>query len=877
MTSYRMRPHVTPPRLGVRLLGWLLPDEERLETLGDFEERFRTKVRERGAAAARIWYGFQVLRLVPYLVKDHILWSCIMFRNNLIIAWRNINRSKVYSALNILGLAAGMAVFILIMLYVRYELSFDRYHENARNIYRVIKQEPGAYLGSNLSAVTPAPLAPALIQDFPEVLAAARIKDRPDILINIGEKYFLEKKFYWADPQTFEIFSFPLVRGDRGTVLKDPFAVVLSEREAHRLFGGIDPVGQIIVYHTSDKTFEFKVSGVFRDIPANSHFVMDIIAPFETLTKVENLFWINNWNANSFHIYIRLKDRTDERTLESKLPAFIEKHAGSGQGQFLLQPLTRIHLTSRVNFGLAPTGDARFVFLFASIAVLVLAIACVNYMNLAIARSLKRTKEVGLRKIVGATKGQIIRQFLGDSMTITFLAFLLAVAGVLLALPAFRAFVEREIVFNPLRDMTLLPGLVLLAAAVGAVAGSYPAFFISAFQPVFTLKSAGASRIKGRWLRNGLIVFQFAASIALIVCTVGVRSQLRYIRNKDMGYEREQIVVLPVRQSRSLQANIGAVKTELKRNADVLNVAASLSLPNNINSRTGANWPGKSTSDQIPIFIEFADYDYLDVFGLKIVQGRNFSRACPSDANGAHLINESAQKALGWADPVGGDFGSEGKWVWPPLGKIVGVVRDFHMNSLHNPVVPLDIALAPNIAYFNNLSIKIRGQNIPATLAFIRKTWERFAPEYPFEYTFFDEIFDRAYRAEQRLGTMFSAFAGLTVFIACLGLLGLASFTAEQKTKEIGIRKVLGASTSGVIALLSREFLKWVVLANVIAWPIGYFAMRSWLRNFAYRTSLTVPMFLGAGLAAFAIAAAVIGLQTYRAAAANPADSIRYE
>jgi putative ABC transport system permease protein len=456
---------------------------------------------------------------------------------------------------------------------------------------------------------------------------------------------------------------------------------------------------------------------------------------------------------------------------------------------------------------------------------------------------------------------------------LTLLALFLAVAIVLAILPAFRAFVERDIIFNPFRDLALLPGLLLLAAAVGAVAGSYPAFFISGLRPVSIFKGKEASKLRGGGLRNGLIVLQFAASVALIICTVGVRGQLRFIQNRDMGYERDQIVVLTPRGG--VEKEIEAFKTELKQNPSVLNVASSSSLPNNVTSSRMASWPGKPQSDNVPIYAQQVDYEYADVFGLEIIQGRNFSREFPSDANGVYLINESAQKALGWADPLGREFGHEDNSEDDPVGRIVGLVKDFHMQSLHLPITPLYIFLDPKSSRY--VSVKIRGENIPATMASIRRAWERFAPEYPFEFSFFDDIFNRAYRAEQRLEKIFSVFAALAVLIACMGLLGLASFTAEQRTKEIGIRKVLGASTSGVIALLSREFIKWVVLANLMAWPVGYFAMRSWLRNFAYRTSLTVPMFLGAAMAAFAIAAAVISVQTYRAATANPVESMRYE
>ena len=803
-----------------------------------------------------------------------------MFKNYLIVAWRNIKRDKAYAALNILGLAAGLTVFILIMLFVRAETSFDRYHENARNIHRVVQEQPGnVYLGSNVFAVTPGPLAAAMVREFPEVLAATRIDNWGNVLVRIGGKSFLESEVHWADPQTFEIFSFPIVRGEGGAALKDPFSVLLSESAAARFFGGDDPVGRTLVLQAFEMNAEFKVAGVFRDLPKNSHFVMNVVAPFETIGRLQKTD-LTRWGNNSYYTYVLLQDGSDPKALEEKLVPFIAKHEAERgwkherqHSRYFLQSLTRIHLHSRANFDFGLIGDGRFVFLFASIAVLVLAIACVNYMNLATARSLKRAREVGLRKVVGAGKGQLVRQFLGDAMVLTFLALTLAVGFVLAALPAFRRFVERDIAFDPFRDAALVPGLVLLAALVGAVAGSYPALFVSSFRPVSSLKGTGAARVKGRGLRNGLIVFQFAASIALIICTVAVSGQLAFIRDTDMGYERDQILVLTPRGG--VRTGLEAFKSELRSNPAVASVASSSCLPNNVTSSTHAQWPGRPDGLEIPIYVVDADYDFPGLYGLELARGRSFSRDFPSDAGGAYLINEAAQKALGWDDPIGREFGRKGHETAEARGRIVGVLKDFHMHSLRLAIMPLYIFLEP--ARANRISVKLRGGDIPAALAAIRGTWERFAPEYPFEYSFFDEIFDRAYRTERRLGTMFGVFAGLAVLIACLGLLGLAAFAAEQKTKEIGIRKVLGASTSSVIALLSRDFMKWVVAANIIAWPVGYFAMRSWLGHFAYRIDLTVPMFLGAALAAFAIAAAVIGLQTYRAASANPADSMRYE
>ena len=800
-------------------------------------------------------------RFIPALAWSHVRTAARVFRRN-----------RAFTALNVLGLAVGLAVFILIMLFVRTEVSFDRYHANARNIYRILEEIPDfVYKGSNIFVSSPAPMGAAMVREFPEVRAAARIRQPSAVRLSRGDENFLERGFFWADPGAFDIFSFPLVRGDKNAFLANSYSILLSQRAARRYFGDSDPMGRTITYRTQEKAFDFRVDGIFRDVPPNSHFIMDVVAPFETMAAIKG-YDVADWRDVNFYVtYVLLKEGTDPNAIDRKLPSLRDKYIAdkpwARQAQrirYFLQPLSRIHFSSGINFGLSQNaGDARLVLIFASIAVLVLMIACVNYMNLATALSLRRAKEVGLRKVVGAGKGQLIRQFLGESIILTFLALALALGLVSIALPAFRVMAGREIVFDALRDPAVMLGLTLLAAAVGAAAGSYPALVASAFRPIVAFKGLGAHRTKGRGLRNSLIAFQFTASIVLIICTLGVRSQLRFIHNRDMGYEREQIVVL--NPDAVLRKNLEAFKSELRRNPAVLGVSASSGLPNDI-----ADFGMKNN---VPSYTLQVDYDFVGLFGLKIVQGRDFSRTFASDAGGACLINESARAALGWNDPLGRAIFVFGHDDSPR--PIVGVVKDFHLHSLHLPITPLYIALNP--ASSSCVSIKIRGESIPQTLAFIRKTWERFSPEYPFEYSFFDDIFDQAYRAEERLGTIFSLFAGLAVFIACLGLVGLAAYAAERRTKEIGIRKVLGASTSGIIALLSRDFMKWVVVANIIAWPIGYLAMRSWLQNFAYRTNLTVLMFLGAASAAFFVAAAAVTAQTYRAARANPAESMRYE
>ena len=795
-----------------------------------------------------------------------------MLKNYLIIALRNIKKNKVYSLLNILGLAIGMAAFILIFLYVRYELSFDRWHQNSDRIYRVVQQQFGnMYLGSDRFAVTPGPLAAALMEDFPEVESATRIDNFRESPFSYREKHFVEKSGLWADPNFFKVFSVDLTLGDPETALSDPYSILLSESQAKKYFDDTDPLGKTVLYNNEH---DLIVTGVFKAFPKNSHFSCDIILPFDAQATFSNRN-LDTWGSNSFYTYFLLQDNADPEALEDKLQALIKKYSkgkGWDSAEHYLQPLTRIHLYSNINFEIAPNSNIKYIYLFSSIAILILFIACINYINLATARSAKRSKEVGLRKVVGANRPQLFRQFLGESTLITFISLLLTLGLIALSLPAFNKFVERNITFNPINNPGLLIGILITFAAVALLAGGYPAAYISKFRPISALKNSSDRGKKSVFVRNSLVVFQFVISILLILSTVVVRSQLQFIQNREMGYNREHIVVLRPRDT-NLRRQIDIFKAELKGNPGILNVSTSTSLPNHINSSTSAGWPGKPEDLEIPIYASEGDYNFVDVFELKIALGRNISREYPSDVNGAFLINESALKAIGWENPLGKEFSRWGNS--KPAGQIVGVLKDFHMHSLHQEIEPLYIYLRPES--YSYLSIKIRSENIPSTLAFIEKTFNTFSPSYPFEYSFFDEVFDRAYKAEQKIGRLFNTFSLLTIFIACLGLFGLASFTAETRTKEIGIRKVLGASVPSIIRLLNQEYVKKVILAAFVAWPLGFYAMSKWLENFHYRIKLGVFPFLAAGLIALVIALISVSFQTFRAAATNPADSLHYE
>ena len=800
-----------------------------------------------------------------------------MLKNYILIAFRRIMKSKVYSSLNVIGLAVGLAAFILIALYVQFELSFDRYHENADRIFRIVRDKPVSTAGDFLkTSVTPSPLAPALREEFPEIESAARFIRNRDVLLSVGETHLLEENFFWADPEAFELFSLPLIKGDAASVLRDPFDILLSERTAMKYFGDDDPVGRTL--NVSGQA-DFRVAGVFEDMPANSHFVMDVVVPYPTYFQLGNMN-ITSWSGNFSYTYILLHGDADPHSLEAKFSIFLDKYVydyydldvpDEYKQKISAQPLTRIHLHSHRNQEIESNNDMVAIVLFSSIAVLFLIIACINYMNLSTARSAQRGREVGIRKVAGAERRQLARQFLSESMVMTFLAMGLAVSIVYIILPSFNAVVERQLTFHPVTNFQLLIGLILLGVFVGFFSGTYPAMVISGFKPIAVLSGSFQRSAKGYTLRNILVVVQFSISIFFIIFTFIVRDQLEFVKNRDMGYNRDQIMILEV-NDRSIRRNIDAIKTSLMQFAGIDAVSSLYRLPNNIDEHATGPWNSSRPDNIFPMYYNMSDYNYVDLFDIEIVEGRNFSRDFGTDAQGAILINETAAKTAGWENPIGQEIG-----IWTgDTGTIVGVMKDFHMHSLHRPIEPVLLLLSED-RFIDHLAIKIRTENIPATVDFVKGVMKRFSPDYPFEFSFFDEVFDRDYHTEQRMGTIFRSISVLAIVVACFGLFGLSTFTAEQRTKEIGIRKTLGAPTSNVFLLLSREFVKWVMISNLIAWPVAYLAAERWLQNFSYRTQVTLITFVLSAVLAIIIAVITVSYQSIRASMANPVDSLKYE
>jgi putative ABC transport system permease protein len=807
-----------------------------------------------------------------------------MWRNYLLVALRNIRKYKGFSLINIAGLAIGIASCLLILLFVQSELSYDRFHDKAERIYRVGFT---FHVGTNEfdAALGPCPLAEALVEDFPEVQSAARIFARQsrggDVFVRFGERRYKENKFLWADPELLDILTIPFIKGSPEEALAQPNSVVMTAAAAAKYFGQEDPIGKIL--ELGDGSL-YMVNGVTESWPEHSHFHFDFLASFSSLPKSKDL----DFYDTAVFTYILLRENASIDELESKLPEFsgkcmapiIEKimavpykeflESGNFIG-FMTQPLRDIHLRSGWGNELEPQGSFNTVIIFSAIAVLILIVACINFINLTTARSTQRANEVGVRKVVGSSRGQLIRQFLSESIFLCFLSFLFALIFVELSLPVFNNLVGKEFSSSQILDWSFLLVLLVGALVIGTVAGSYPAFLMASFRPVSVLKGKMQSSTKGRRFRDALVVFQFCASVVLLVGTAVISTQLHYIRNKELGFDKEHVVV--IQRAEKLGSQQLAFKNQLYQNPDVLSAVFTDSLPQMLLEAKVFQKEGEGSQENNTLITITADYDLLKTYGIEIIAGRYFERDRSTDAT-AVVLNEAAIKALDIQDPL------EKRLILVGLKRkpmdIIGIINDFHMESLHTKIGPTAVILTgarPSVL----LSVRVRPGDLPKTLGFLENQWKDFTNNQPFEYVFFDDQFDMLYKAEIQAGKVITAFACLAVFIACLGLLGLASFTASQRTKEIGIRKVLGATTSRILVLLNKDFVMRVLVANIIAWPLAYYAMNKWLQNFAYRIRISIWMFLASAVIALLIALFTVSYQTFRAARGDPVDSLRYE
>lgn len=804
-----------------------------------------------------------------------------MFKNYLKTAWRNIRKNKLFSFINILGLSLGIATCFIIMLYVQDELSYDRFNKNADNIVRVVFHA-NLNGGKIDESVTMPPVAQTMKKDFPEVHDATRILSfgTPKIIYN--HTVFKDDRFALVDPNFFSIFTLPMIEGDARTALAQPDAIVLTQETAEKYFGKAEPIGKIIQINT-DSNRVYKVTGVIKNIPTNSHFHFDA---FGSMTSWANAT-SDTWLSGGYHTYLLLNPGTDLKKTEAKFPAMVAKYMGPQIQQqmglslkefitkgnslgFALQPLKDIHLNSNTTTEFEPGGNATYVYIFGGVAIFMLIVACINFINLSTAGASKRAKEVGIRKVAGSGKFQLISQFLSESILLAFFALLIAFALVQLALPAFNNISGKHLSFDA-KPILAFIGLGLL---VGVAAGIYPAFYLSSFKPIVVLKGKLTNNHKSFGLRSSLVVFQFFISVALITGTIVVYQQMRYIQNKDLGYNKEQLITIP--NSYALAKNEKVYEQEMLQDPRIVNATASYYKPTGPSSYNNALAYPKGNDHLVVNGVEYhVDENYIPTLGMKMINGRNFSKDFPTDST-AIILNETAAHALGW-----NDMSAVGKTVIRQNSDrgnnipfhVIGVVKNFNFKSLHEAISPLYMSLQPE----GGLIFKIKTTDVAGLLAAMKKQWDSYNTGEPFTYNFMDDLFNKTYSAEQKTGTILNIFSVLIILVACLGLFGLATYTAEQRTKEIGIRKVLGASVNQVTQMLSKEFLKLVLIASLIAFPISWWAMNKWLQSFAYRINISWWIFVVAGFTVSLIALITVSFQAIKTAMANPVKSLRSE
>ena len=856
-----------PPRLAEWFLCRMRKGGDEFSFLGDMREGFSFVSGKRGRRKARLWYWRQFLANLPAYLKDSIYWSYHMFKNYLIITLRNIKRNKGFSFINITGLAVGMAACLLILLWVRHELSFNKFHDKADSIYLVVGERVnhrGEFFQNS-----PVPLAEPLKKNYPEIAKVVRFQFQSELIARYDEKIFNDWKGAYVDPEVFEVFTFPLLKGDAESVFDDLNSIVITESSAQKLFADDDPLGQIMEIEGD----LVKVTGILHDIPENSDIQVDFFRPFLSMKEIiEYQHFIWNWFA--LNTYVQLKEGIDPAVVNPKIADLLNSNRlwSTDPLNVFLHPFLDLHLHK-----LGGGGPILYIYVFTIVAMLILLIACINFMNLSTARSAKRAKEVGLRKVVGSRKLQLIKQFFLESTFLTFLSAIFAVLLAILCMPLFNQLAGKQLQID-FSDMVLVFGLIGMAILTGFLAGSYPAFVLSSFQPVDILKGnlllqkAGGkkSTVSGTRFRQGLVITQFVLSIGLIICALLVYRQLEYMKNADLGFDKENLVRISIPDQYEGKHEI--LKTDLTQSSNIISVTAT----SFVNHGGRIDWDGATGDMQYlgtNTDYQMVDFDYIETQKMEMVAGRNFSQEFSSDLERAYLINEEAVKTWDFQDPVGKRFA-----LTAAEGIIVGVFKNRHFGLKHD-VVPMVLYLTSKTDWdkYNYLVARLRANQITEALDDMRKIWQIHIADIPIEYHFVDDMIDELYQSEERLSGLISVFTLLAIVISCLGLFGMASFMTQQRTKEIGIRKILGAPVSRIVFLLTREFVKWVLIANIIAWPVAFYTMRIWLNEYPYRVKIGIEIFLLSGLIALFISLFTVIYQASKAAVANPVNSLKYE
>ncbi len=798
-----------------------------------------------------------------------------MIRNYFLIAWRNLWKNKLFSAINILGLSTGLACCILMFLFIQHELSYDKFNTQAKNIYRITSELQGVTEKSNL-AVTPAPWAPLMKKDFPEISEYTRLlKDEKVLIGEPGQQHFYETQMLFADSTFFNVFSVQLEKGDVRHALERPNSIILTNETAKKYFGNTDPIGKTLEVNSFGRNFNVEVTAIAKKIPSTSHFNFNSLVSLQTLGDLSGL-----WSFHMMQSYVLLNNNTNPAALEKKFPGFVNKYIinnpqADGSNDIHLQSLTDIHLRSHLTGEMETNGDITYVYVFAGTALFILLIACFNFINLTTARSLIRAKEVGIRKVVGANKKQLLSQFLCETILFAFIALLLAIGIAFLALPLFNQLSGRELSID-FHNNSLIGTLALLIIGVGLLAGLYPAAVLSNFKPIEVLKGKFIKSSGGVSFRKVLVTLQFMVSIALIASTVLVSQQLQFLQNKKLGFEKENVVVLTLPRDTD-SARLQSFKNALLNNGAIPYVAASSTVPSDKIPVNLLNDGSADLTKAISMQMLFTDVDFVIAMKMQMVAGRDFSKEMPTDKTTGFILNEEAVKKFGWNPSAA--IGKTVQWVQPDVvlktGKVIGVVKDFNITPLKSAVQPLVMHYFPQ--RFQYLYIRFNQSHANNVLAAVQKQFNAFYPKQSFEYSFLDETLNNLYLSEKKLGTIFSYFSFLAILIGCLGVLGLSLYSIQQRIKEIGIRKVLGASVPGITLELLKEFVKPVLIAALIATPLAWFVMNKWLEDFAYRIQINGLVFLLTTLIVLALAILTMSVQSIKAARANPVKSLRTE
>jgi putative ABC transport system permease protein len=788
-----------------------------------------------------------------------------MIKNYIIIAWRNLFRNQLTSVINIVGLTVGMTCFILIALYIQFEMSYDKHHEKADQIYRISQQQEGNFFrGTDRFTGTPSVLAPTLRNEFTDVQAATTLQLYEMPLEKDGHVF--NEQGLFADEHLFDVFTFPILEGLGRETLRDPNAIILTKSLAKKYFGNEDPIGKTLSTRSERL---LTVRGIIEDVPENQHFSFDFISSFKNLPFYEE----NRWNSNNFITYIVLPNGYDYKKFEEKLLS-LDKYMASYKGlpfspKFFLQPLLNIHLHSQINFEIGANNDMRNIWLFGSVAFVILSLASINYMNLTTARSSLRTKEVGMRKVLGARKGQLLYQFLGESFLLTVISFILAIALASMVLPSLNHLLGKSIPFGISGNHWLLIGLLIAALLLTALSGLYPAIFISTVLPAKAIRGGSPKESRGGVsLRNILVVGQFTSSIVLAIGSMVIYQQLQFVQHKKLGYNRENVVYVPVNDA-IISDKVSTIQSELLKNTQIEKVSFPSEMPLDMGSEGIVNeWEGNNTKRDLFIYRNYVDYDFIHLFEIELLEGRNFSPDHPADSVSSYILNESAVKALGWVSAIGKQFAG---------GEVIGVVKDFHFQRFDLTIQPLYLKFRSKANGPFNIAVKIKMENAMETMAYIQQTIKTFSPHNFVNCRFLDDDYDALYNSETRLGQAFTVFTALALLIAGIGLFGLVSHHILRRTKEIGIRKVLGATTESIVALVSREFLVLVMISFLIASPVAWWAMNKWLQDFAYKIEIEWWMFFVSGFVAVSLALVTISFQSIKAALMNPVISLRSE